>query len=321
MTLLYYDPLFLEHRTGTHPERPERLVQVMRHLERTGLEGRCQRPAWQPATSQHLALVHAPEYEAIVEEFCRQGGGRIEADTKCSQRSCDAARLAVGAACDAVRRVLQGDDPQALCLVRPPGHHALRDAPMGFCLFNNIAVAARSAVRQFQLNRVLIADFDVHHGNGTQAAFWDDPQVAFLSIHRWPFYPGTGRADETGTGRALGTKVNIPVEFGTPRTEYLDQFRSALERLAAQTRPELVLVSAGFDAHRDDPVGSLGLESEDFAVLTRIVLDVADVYAGGKIVSVLEGGYNTGILAGCVALHLQEMLARGKQLAADSAKG
>ena len=319
MTLLYYDPLFLEHRTGTHPERPERLVQVMRHLERTGLEGRCQRPDWQGATSEQLALVHAPDYEATVEAFCRQGGGRIEEDTKCSERSCDAARLATGAACDAVGRVLRGEDSQALCLVRPPGHHALRDAPMGFCLFNNIAVAARTAVCQFQLNRVLIVDWDVHHGNGTQAAFWEDPQVALLSIHRWPFYPGTGRADETGTGKALGTKVNIPLEFGTPRSEYLDRFRSALERLASQIRPELVLVSAGFDAHVDDPVGSLGLECEDFAVLSRIVLDVAAGYSGGKIVSVLEGGYNAGILAGCVAMHLEEMLDRREKPAPDSA--
>ncbi|MEX0677144.1 MAG: histone deacetylase [Pirellulales bacterium] len=313
MTLLYYDPLFLEHRTGTHPERPERLVQVMRHLARTGLDRRCRRPDWQPATSEQLALVHSPAYEATVEAFCAGGGGRIEVDTKCSARSCDAARLAVGAACDAVGRVLQGEDSQALCLVRPPGHHALPDAPMGFCLFNNIAVAARTAVDDFEVNRVLIVDWDVHHGNGTQAIFWEDPRVAFLSIHRWPFYPGTGGADETGTGKALGTKVNLPVEFGTPRSEYLDQFRSALERLASRVRPELVLVSAGFDAHRDDPVGSLGLESEDFAALTRMVLDVAAQHAGGNIVSVLEGGYNTGILAGCVALHLEEMLARGER--------
>jgi acetoin utilization deacetylase AcuC-like enzyme len=310
MTLLYYDPLFLEHRTGTHPERAERLVQVMRHLERTALDQRCRRPAWEPVSSNRLALVHAPEYEAALAAYCRQGGGRIEADTVCSERSYDAARLAAGAACDAVERVLRGDDTQALCLVRPPGHHALADAPMGFCLFNNVAVAARMAVREFDLNRVLVVDWDVHHGNGTQAAFWEDPQVAFLSIHRWPFYPGTGAADETGTRRALGTKVNLPIEFGTPRPSYLDRFRGNLENLARKFRPELVLLSAGFDAHRDDPVGSLGLETEDFAELTTIVLDVAAESAGGRLVSVLEGGYNTGILAGCVALHLQGLLDR-----------
>ena len=312
MTLLYYDPLFLEHRTGSHPERPERLVQVMRHLERTGLDRRCVRPAWQPASHQRLAQVHTADYEATVDAFCQGGGGRIEEDTVCSTRSCDAARLAAGAACDAVARVLHGEDTQALCLVRPPGHHALRDAPMGFCLFNNIAVAARVAVQEFDVNRVLVVDWDVHHGNGTQAAFWDDPQVAFLSIHRWPFYPGTGRADETGTGPALGTKLNLPIEFGTPRGAYFDEFRRGLAHLAAKTRPELLLVSAGFDAHRDDPVGSLELESEDFLTLTNLVLDVADEQAGGRVVSLLEGGYNTGILAGCVALHLEAMLVRGQ---------
>jgi acetoin utilization deacetylase AcuC-like enzyme len=312
MTLLYYDPLFLEHRTGRHPERPERLVQVMRHLERTGLDRRCRRPSWQPASPEQLALVHAADYQAGVAAFCRRGGGRIESDTVCSERSYDAARLAAGAACDAVARVLRGDDTQALCLVRPPGHHALRDAPMGFCLFNNAALAARLAVGELGAGRVLVVDWDVHHGNGTQAAFWDDPQVGFLSIHRWPFYPGTGAADETGTGRALGTKLNLPIEFGTPRKAYLDQFRGGLDRLARQIRPELVVISAGFDAHRDDPVGSLGLETEDFAALTEAVLDVAGEHAGGRVVSLLEGGYNTGVLAGCVALHLEGMLARGE---------
>jgi acetoin utilization deacetylase AcuC-like enzyme len=157
---------------------------------------------------------------------------------------------------------------------------------------------------------VLVVDWDVHHGNGTQDAFWEDPRVGFLSIHRWPFYPGTGRADETGTGDALGTKLNLPIQFGTSRAAYFDAFQSGLERLAAKTQPQLVLISAGFDAHRDDPVGSLGLELEDFGRLTDIVLDVAQTYSGGKVVSVLEGGYNTGILAGCVELHLETLLKR-----------
>jgi acetoin utilization deacetylase AcuC-like enzyme len=311
MTLLYYDPLFLEHRTGGHPERPERLIQVMRELERRGLDKRCVRPTWEPASHERLALVHAPDYEARVAAFCERGGGRIEVDTVCSRDSYAAARLAAGATADAVERVVRGDDTQALCLVRPPGHHALADAPMGFCLFGNVAVAARVATRELEVNRVLVVDWDVHHGNGTQDAFWADEQVAFLSIHRWPFYPGTGAADETGTGAAIGSKVNLPIEFGTPRSTYLDRFRGALEHLATRFRPELVLVSAGFDAHRDDPVGSLELETEDFAALTEIVLDVAADSAGGRVVSVLEGGYNTGILAGCVALLLEGLLARG----------
>lgn len=310
MTLLYYHLVFLEHLTGSHPERPERLVQVMRHLQRTGLDARCQQPVWQPASSQQLELVHTPGYAASVEAYCQQGGGRIEEDTVCSPKSFEAASMAAGAVCDAVRRVVEGPDRQALCLVRPPGHHALADAVMGFCLFNSVAIGARLATSQLGLDRVLVVDWDVHHGNGTQAMFWEDPRVGFLSIHRWPFYPGTGDSTETGTGDALGTKCNLPIEFGTSRQAYFDAFQRGLETLAARIRPQLVILSTGFDAHRDDPVGSLGLETEDFGQLTAIVLDVAQAYAGGKLVSVLEGGYNTGILAGCVALHLEGLLAR-----------
>jgi acetoin utilization deacetylase AcuC-like enzyme len=160
------------------------------------------------------------------------------------------------------------------------------------------------------LDRVLIVDWDIHHGNGTQATFWEEPKVGFLSIHRWPFYPGTGDSDETGGGRGLGTKLNLPVEFGTPRKDYLTLFGDRLEEFAAKMQPKLVLLSAGFDTHRLDPVGNLGLETEDFTPLTNMVLDVADTYAGGKIVSVLEGGYDPKLLGDCVAVHLAEMLKR-----------
>lgn len=310
MTLLYASEHFLDHETGRHPERPERIRQVLRQLERTGLDQRCQRPSWEPATLDQLRRVHEPGYIAAIEQYAARGGGLIEEDTVVSPQSYNVACLAAGAVVDAVGRVLAGPDRQALCLVRPPGHHALESAPMGFCLFNNVAVGARAAIRQYDLNRVLIVDWDVHHGNGTQASFWEDSQVAFFSIHRWPFYPGTGDRDETGSGRGLGTTVNVPVAFGTPREEYLAKFRRDLEGLAARHQPELVIVSAGFDAHRDDPVGSLELETEDFEPLTDIVLDVAESCAGGRVVSVLEGGYNTGALAGSVELHLKTLLAR-----------
>ncbi len=313
MTLLYTDPSFLEHRTGSHPERPERLMAITRQLERTGLDQMCTRPQWNPVSPERLERVHKLAYADVVRQFCAAGGGHIEEDTVCSDRSYDVALLAAGAACDAAAQVIAGPEKQALCLVRPPGHHALADSPMGFCLFNNIALAARTATREFDLNRVLIVDWDVHHGNGTQAQTWTDPQVGFFSAHRWPFYPGTGRTDETGTGDALGTKLNLPLEFGTPRERYLDRFRSNLEKIAQRMKPELLLISAGFDAHTDDPVGSLGLETDDFAVLTDAVLDIADEFAGGRVVSVLEGGYNTGILAGCVETHLRHLLARDRQ--------
>jgi acetoin utilization deacetylase AcuC-like enzyme len=308
MTLLYYTPRFLDHDTGDHPERPQRLAAIARQLERTGLDQRCERPQWGPVRDERLARVHSPAYANELLVFEQSGGGRAEVDTVVRPGSVEIARLAAGAVCDAVERVVRGEDATALCLVRPPGHHALHNSAMGFCLFNNIAVAARLAIDELGLDRVLVIDWDVHHGNGTQDAFYADSQVGFLSIHRWPFYPGTGDDDETGTGAGLGTTLNLPTAFGTPRSEYLASFRSALEKLADKLRPQLVLISAGFDAHRDDPVGSLGLEVEDFIELTRMVRDVGNVHASGRIVSALEGGYNPSILAGCVEVHLCELL-------------
>jgi acetoin utilization deacetylase AcuC-like enzyme len=311
MTLLYTSPMFLEHQTGEHPECPERLIQITRGLELSGLKGACTCPSWLPASMERLARVHGPEYIDAVQAFAERGGGQIEADTVCSQRSYEVARHAAGAVCDAVERVVRGEDRTALCLVRPPGHHALANAPMGFCLFGNISVGARIALEELQLDRVLIVDWDVHHGNGTQDTFWEDPRVGFFSIHRSPFYPGTGAADETGGGEGLGTTQNLPVRFGTSREDYLGRFRGALEEFADRMRPQLVLISAGFDSHREDPVGSLGLETEDFIPLTQILMEIANTHAEWRIVSVLEGGYNTTALAASVEVHLRELLSKG----------
>ena len=308
MTILYTHDDFLRHETGQHPESVARLVAINRRLAETDLRERCMRPVWQPISDDDLARVHRLDYVAEVARFCEAGGGRIESDTIVSTDSHTAARLAAGAVCDAVRRVTAGEDRRAMCLVRPPGHHALASAAMGFCLLNNIATAARLATHELEVDRVLIVDWDVHHGNGTQATFWDDPQVGFFSIHRWPFYPGSGAESETGTGDALGTTCNLPIEYGTPRREYLTRFTTALDDFAARFKPQLVLLSAGFDSHREDPVGSLDLETEDFAPLTHAVQSIADTYADGRLVSVLEGGYNTERLAECVELHLGLLL-------------
>jgi acetoin utilization deacetylase AcuC-like enzyme len=181
---------------------------------------------------------------------------------------------------------------------------------MGFCIFNNVAVAAKMAVQLFDVEHVLIVDWDIHHGNGTQAIFWEDPHVGFYSIHRWPFYPGTGREEEIGAGAGVGTTCNVPVPFGIPRQQYLDRFASTLEKFAAKIRPQIIFVSAGFDTHRLDPVGNLGLESEDFRPMTELVLEVADQYADGRVISVLEGGYHPQALAESVATHLSAMLER-----------
>jgi acetoin utilization deacetylase AcuC-like enzyme len=308
MTLLYYDPIFLEHDTGRHPENAGRLRAVIKHLDESGLSSRCERVAWEPISIERLCRVHSAQHVDAVKALAKQGGGQIEADTVMSPKSYDVALMAAGAVCDAVTRVVRGDQRRALCLVRPPGHHALAGNPMGFCLFNNVATGARLAIDEFELQRVLIVDWDVHHGNGTQAIFWEDPQVGFFSAHRYPFYPGTGAADETGAGAGLGTTSNLPIRFGISREDYIAGVRAQLETFADRIKPQLVIVSAGFDSHRVDPIGSLGLESEDFVPLTQLVLEIAKTHAEGRVVSVLEGGYNPAALTECVAVHLEKLI-------------
>lgn len=308
MTLLYLDDRMLRHETGRHPENPRRLQAIASALRESGLLERCQRPAWPPATRDQQLAVHTAEYLQQLADCAAGGGGQIEQDTVMSADSYDVAQLASGAACDAVDRVLGGEDTRAFCAIRPPGHHALRAAAMGFCLLNHVALAAHHARKQHQLNRILIVDWDVHHGNGTQAIFWEDPHVGFFSIHRWPFYPGTGAASETGDGPGADATLNVPVEFGTSRSAYHRMFRTALQRFADHVQPELILLSAGFDAHRADPVGSLGLETEDFSELTRQVLEVADTHAKGRVVSLLEGGYHPRALGESVVAHLETLL-------------
>jgi acetoin utilization deacetylase AcuC-like enzyme len=310
MTLLYTDPFFQEHETGHHPENAGRLRAILARLDHAGLLQNCRQGIYQPLPVEAVLRVHAPEVIQRVERLAQRGGGYLDADTVVSPSSYRVALAAAGTCAAAVDAVLRGEEKTALCLVRPPGHHATPDRSMGFCLFNNVALAARHARDRFQMNRVLIVDWDVHHGNGTQDIFYDDPNVFFYSIHRYGqgFYPGTGAADETGTGAGLGWTLNAPVRFGTTRPNYRGHFRNALEHAADRCKPELVLLSAGFDAHREDPIGSLGLEVEDFAELTTMVLDVAQTHASGRLVSCLEGGYNLDALAESVEAHLERLL-------------
>jgi acetoin utilization deacetylase AcuC-like enzyme len=309
MTLLYTDPLFLRHDTGRHPERAERLRAVSARLRKAGLIERCTAAAYTPLTEEAVTEVHSPEVVARIKRLAL--GGHLDADTVVSEDSFGVALAAAGACVSAVEAVLGGGDRRALCLVRPPGHHATPTRSMGFCLFNNVALAAHHAKKAHGLTRLLVVDWDVHHGNGTQDIFYEDPAVMFFSIHRFGagFYPGTGDVDETGHGRGLGSTRNVPVRYGTSRKDYHGRFRNALEESADRIKPELVLISAGFDAHRQDPIGSLGLETEDFAVLTREVLEVAKVHAGGRVVSCLEGGYDLDALAEAVQVHLEGLLA------------
>ncbi len=305
---LFTDRRMIDHRVpARHPERPDRLQSILRHLERIGDLATYSQGHVREATDDELGRIHSVEYRQRVINLEAKGGGMLDPDTWLLPGSNLAARLAVGACIEAVSFVLGDAHRRALCLVRPPGHHARPSEGMGFCIYANVALAAADAIARFELNRILIADFDVHHGNGTQEIFYDSGRVGFLSIHRYPFYPGTGARDETGTGRGLGFTSNVPLPHGTSRAAYHAAFRAGLERLADRVKPELVLISAGFDAHAEDPVGDLGLEIEDFEILTKEIVSVANTHAQGRIVSVLEGGYNVPILAGSVAAHLHAL--------------
>ena len=310
MTLLYTDPLFLKHDTGRHPETADRLRAVTARLDKSGLPEKCKAGTYKPLSEEAVAKLHDARMVVRAKQVAQHGGGRLDADTVVSPDSFDVALAAAGACAAAVEAVLKETDTNALCLVRPPGHHATPARSMGFCLFNSVALAAEHARRVHGLTRLLVVDWDVHHGNGTQDIFYEDPGVMFFSIHRYGggFYPGTGAAGETGAGKGLGYTLNVPVRYGTPRKDYHALFAGALEKAADKIKPELVLVSAGFDAHADDPIGSLGLGADDFITLTKQVRDVAKTHAKGRLVSCLEGGYNLGALAESVEAHLGTLL-------------
>jgi acetoin utilization deacetylase AcuC-like enzyme len=310
MTLLLSDPLFLEHKTGMHPENPERLRSIIARLDKSGLAKKCERGTFKPLMEEKITEVHSGTQLVRVKQVAQHGGGSIDPDTAVSSRSLEVALAAAGACVAAVDSVLSGSAQNALCLVRPPGHHATQNRSMGFCLFNNIALATHQALTAHQLNRVLIVDWDVHHGNGTQDIFYEEPRVMFFSIHRYGhgFYPGSGSDAETGRGKGQGHTLNMPIRYGTSRKDYHSRFSGALEKAADTIKPELVLLSAGFDAHAQDPIGSLGLETEDFATLTNEVIQVAATHARGRLVSCLEGGYDLGALAESVEAHLERLL-------------
>lgn len=309
MTILYRSPVFQKHQTGRHPERVERLVALEEMLEKSGLGKKCTELNWKPVTEKELLALHAPKQVETIRQLASHGGGNADPDTIVCPDSFEVAMLASGACIDAVDQVLNGKSKNALALVRPPGHHANATTSMGFCLFNNVALAARHAIRKHQLNRVLILDWDVHHGNGTQDIFYEDDQTFFISIHRYGngFYPGTGSEKETGSRKGLGFNLNIPISFGTTRDDYRKAWSNGL-RKAEAFKPELVLISAGFDADRRDPIGSLGLDTEDFGFLADSVCEFAKSLSGGKVVACLEGGYHLEGLANGVEELLKTLI-------------
>jgi acetoin utilization deacetylase AcuC-like enzyme len=301
---LLYDQRFLDHDPGyRHPESPDRLRAIWSDLSARPIAG-TEIVAPREATSEELARVHDPEY---VEEILglRGRAAELDADTAVSAGSIEAALLAAGAAADAVRLVLEGRAQSAFALVRPPGHHAEKTRAMGFCLFNNVALAAAEAHAR-GLTRVLCVDWDVHHGNGTQHAFESRRDLLFMSTHQYPFYPGTGHESETGRGAGAGFTVNAPLPAGCGDGDYAAVFAEALLPIADAYQPELVLVSAGFDAHRADPLAEMAVSDEGFAALCGAVQKIAAKHCGGRMVLTLEGGYDLDALArsvrACIAV-------------------
>ncbi len=284
-----------------HPERPERLEAVGR-----AIEARRQRltpiPA-RPAQDEEILAVHPREHLRLLEETARRGPAQLDPDTYVSAASFDVARLAAGAAVDAARAVAQGRVRTAFAAVRPPGHHAEAARAMGFCLLNNVAIATRALQREEAVERILLLDWDVHHGNGTQHLFEEDPNVLYVSTHQYPFYPGTGAAEEAGRGRGEGATVNIPLPAGCGDAEYVGVLRRIVVPVAMRFRPELLLVSCGFDAHRDDPLASMEVGAEGFLTMGRLARALADDLCGGRLALVLEGGYApSGLTAGTGAV-------------------
>jgi acetoin utilization deacetylase AcuC-like enzyme len=294
---LVYDPIYLEHDTGDHVENSRRLVEALSYLKETGIKEKLACLPPRPASLKELEMIHTPEYISYVKSKAVKGGGWLDPDTVMSPKSYEAALYATGGVLAAVEAVMKGEVDNAFALVRPPGHHAIRDRAMGFCIFNNVAIAAKFALSKFNLKRVLIADFDVHHGNGTQDAFYADPQVLYFSTHQYPFYPGTGWMDETGTGEGEGTTVNFPMAVGWGDEEYLRAFNEVLVPVARRFQPQLILVSAGFDAHWADDLAMMRVTITGFAQMAMILKELAAELCQGRLIFTLEGGYNLKVVA------------------------
>jgi len=308
-TALIYHPGMLAHDAGWgHLERAARLEAVLAGIGRQWGAVPIQVP--EPAAVAALGAVHAPAYVQMIAAIAARGGGQWDSDTVISPASYEAARLAAGAACRAVDLALdpaRAGGRSAFALGRPPGHHACADLAMGFCLFNNVAVAARHAQREHGVGRVLIVDWDVHHGNGTQDVFYMDPSVAYFSTHQWPFYPGTGKWSESGAGTGAGTTCNVALPAGTDDAGYQAAFVEALAPFARRFAPDLILVSAGYDAHHADPLGHMAVTSGGFAMLTGLVMDLAAELCAGRLAFVLEGGYDMGGLTQGVIATLERL--------------
>ncbi len=307
---LFYHPDYLKHDTGIgHPERPQRLQAIVNHLLATDLWKQLHHLQPTTAPRERLLNVHPEQYVEMIERRCRAGEVILDmGDTRVCKESYNVALVAAGGVLHGVDKVMSGELSSAFCAVRPPGHHAETATVMGFCLFNNVAIGARYAQKKYGMERVAILDWDVHHGNGTQEIFYEDPSVLYISLHQYPYYPGTGAANETGSGKGEGFTLNCPMPAGSGEKEYFEAFRSKIFPALNTVQPQLLMISAGFDAHKDDPLANINITEDSFAEMTKMIMEIASKYCEGRIVSVLEGGYNLEALARSVEKHLKELM-------------
>jgi len=307
-----YSPIYLKHDTGSHPENSNRLTAIIKWIEKENLTEKLINLTPIPATVEQISLIHDKEYIHSVKEACETGIKSLDADTVISEDSYNAALLAAGGVITGIDAIFEGKINNAFCAIRPPGHHAERDRTMGFCIFNNIAIGAKYAQKKYDVRKVFIIDWDVHHGNGTQNSFYDDPAVFYTSTHQQYIFPGTGIADEIGEGDGKGFTMNFPLPQGQGDKEYISLFKKRIYPEIINYKPDLIMISAGFDAHIDDPLGSMNITSEGFGKLTDIICEASDKVCKGRIVSVLEGGYNLEALGESVVFHLKSLMGRTK---------
>jgi acetoin utilization deacetylase AcuC-like enzyme len=302
------DERYLRHDAGFgHPESPQRLGATYAMLDAPDMAGKFVEIEPRYATHEEIGMIHSPSYINLVASTAGRAFVALDPDTAATPESYDVAKLAVGGLFNAIDSVVSGEVDNAFALVRPPGHHAGVSNAAGFCLFNNVAIGAMHAIMKYTMNRILVVDWDLHHGNGTQAQFYDDNRVLYFSTHQYPYYPGTGAIEEIGRGKGLGYNINIPLRPGTDNAQYVKIFRKIIYPLSMKFKPDIVLISAGFDPYYKDPLGGMKVTSDGFAYLTRILMDIADNCCGGKLVLTLEGGYHITGLAESIKAVLIEM--------------
>jgi len=311
-TALLYHPVYLQHNTGSHhPERASRLQSISRKLQKSGLIDKLKAVEPKAASLEDIGLVHPGEYVLSIQNICSRPDldsiVALDADTIVSKGSYEAALFAAGAVKEGVDLVVRGEIDNAFCMIRPPGHHARISQSMGFCIFNNVAIGARYIQKKHKMNHILIVDWDVHHGNGTEEIFYSDPSVFYISLHQYPHYPGTGSSESRGQGKGKGFNLNIPMESGSGDKDYLKAFHEIIIPRVKGFRPEFILISAGFDGHRDDPLSSINLTEAGYREMTHMLKETARDYCNNRVVSVLEGGYNLFSLANSVHSHIESL--------------